>query len=88
MHARLLRGEEYHTKTYVISLGRSSTRQRPLEVDGFNSSSSRMAFPDQVAKILEGYLRLPLDLTYIFLLLLQLLHPSLQIDIELLSWEA
>jgi hypothetical protein len=72
----------------LISVGRSTPRERPFQVDSFDPSSARVTLSDQVAEILLSNLRFSLHLAYIFLLPLKFLHPSLQVDIELLSWEA
>src|SRR5436305_14357934 len=71
----------------MINVSRGTPRKRTLKVDSFDSSLPLVAFPDQVGEILACNVRFPLDLANIFLLLLQFLNTSLQVDIELLSWE-
>jgi hypothetical protein len=76
----------YHTRVSLVSVGRNT--ERPFQVDSIDPPSARVALSDQVAEILLSNLRFSLDFAYVFLLLLKFLHPSLQVDIELLSWEA
>jgi hypothetical protein len=70
----------------LISVGRST--ERPFQVDSIDPPPARVTLSDQVAEILLSNLRFSLDLAYIFLFLLKFLHPSLQVDIELLGWKA
>jgi hypothetical protein len=89
MHPRLLdkvRREYIIQRVSLVSVGRNT--ERPFQVDSIDPPSTRVALSDQVAEILLSNLRFSLDFAYIFLLLLEFLHPSLQVDIELLSWEA
>jgi hypothetical protein len=83
-----VRGGIYHTRVSLISVGRSTTRERPLQVDSFDPPSARLTFSDQIAEILLSNLGFSFDLAYILLLLLKFLHPSLQVNVELLGWEA